>query len=61
MSGDRTSTSSSTRGDADEMDWPALEAAADPDILALLADLKTVVGCPTCIDVAGQDQTGPCP
>ena len=30
--------------DGDEIDWAALEAAADPDILALLAHLQTVAG-----------------
>ena len=30
--------------DGDDIDWAALEANADPDILRLLAHLKTVAG-----------------
>jgi len=46
--------------DGDEIDWAALEAAADPDILALLAHLQTVAGV---ADVhrtsTGEEETGP--
>ncbi|HEV8393148.1 MAG TPA: serine/threonine-protein kinase [Vicinamibacterales bacterium] len=46
--------------DGDEIDWAALEAAADPEILRLLAHLKTVAGVAdvhrTSID---DDATGP--
>jgi len=48
--------------DGDEIDWAALEAAADPEILALLAHLKTVAGV---ADVhrtsTDEDETGPVP
>ena len=46
--------------DGDEIDWAVLEAAADPDILALLAHLQTVAGV---ADVhrtsTGEEETGP--
>jgi len=46
--------------DGDEIDWAALEAHADPELLALLAHLKTVAGV---ADVhrtsTDEDETGP--
>jgi len=48
--------------DGDEIDWAALEAHADPEILALLAHLKTIAGV---ADVhrtsTDEDATGPVP
>ena len=46
--------------DGDEIDWAALEAAADPDILALLAHLKTVAGVSDVHRTSpDEDETGP--
>jgi protein kinase-like protein len=46
--------------DGDEIDWAALEAAADPEILRLLAHLKTVAGVATVHRTSTDDDaTGP--
>src|SRR5512144_627358 len=46
--------------DGDEIDWAALEAAADPDILRLLAHLKVVAGVAEVHrTTTDEDETGP--